>query len=90
MDIAKTGDGDDSQHIAAKAAALLVVIGEPFSEEHKKLILGDITKGGSFLLAGVVSEKPLRKSSQYFQRLYVNYLLNMIFRRCHEQAYFLL
>lgn len=47
MDIANTGGGDDSQNVAAKGAALLLVIGEPFSQEHKKLILAEVTKGGS-------------------------------------------
>lgn len=48
MDIANNGEGGDSPNIAVKGAALLLVIGEPFSEDHKKLILGEVTKGGSF------------------------------------------
>lgn len=36
---------DDSGKSGAKGAALLLVIGEPFSEENKNLILAEITKG---------------------------------------------
>lgn len=66
MDIANTGEGGDSQNIAAKGAALLLVIGEPFSEEHKKLILGDITKGGSLPAGGVTCKITVDKLSPFF------------------------
>ncbi|XP_045216831.2 microtubule-associated protein futsch-like isoform X2 [Mercenaria mercenaria] len=45
MDNLNSEGGIDSQSGAVKGAALLLVIGEPFSEEHKKLILGEISKG---------------------------------------------
>lgn len=48
MDTLNSDGGSDSQNTAVKGAALLLVIGEPFSEEHKKLILGEISQGGSF------------------------------------------
>lgn len=57
MDIANNGEGGDTPNIAVKGAALLLVIGEPFSEDHKKLILGEVTKGGSFFLQTVISIK---------------------------------
>lgn len=44
--------GIDSINGAAKGAALLLVIGEPFSEEHKILILGEISKGWTFDIFG--------------------------------------
>ncbi|KAL4227832.1 Methionine aminopeptidase 1B [Mactra antiquata] len=45
MDTLNSECGSDSQNSAVKGAALLLVIGEPFSEEHKKLILGEISQG---------------------------------------------
>lgn len=48
MDNLKKEYGSDPEGVTPKAATLLLVIGEPFSEEHKKLILGEISKGGIF------------------------------------------
>ena len=48
MDGTNSNGGSDSQNMAAKGAAVLLVIGEPFSEEHKKLIQAEITKGWIF------------------------------------------
>ncbi|XP_052795864.1 microtubule-associated protein futsch-like isoform X2 [Mya arenaria] len=45
MDLASNGGGDETQTIAMKGAAVLLVIGEPFSEEHRTLILSDLSKG---------------------------------------------
>ncbi|XP_060555499.1 microtubule-associated protein futsch-like isoform X2 [Ruditapes philippinarum] len=45
MDNLNSEGGIVTQSGAVKGAALLLIIGEPFSEEHKKLILGEISKG---------------------------------------------
>jgi hypothetical protein len=48
MDNLNSEGGIVTQSGAVKGAALLLIIGEPFSEEHKKLILGEISKGRAF------------------------------------------
>lgn len=40
----------DDQGVITPGAALLLIIGEPFSEDHKTLILAEITKGEFLLL----------------------------------------
>lgn len=45
MDIADANSKMDSHTAPASGAALLLVIGEPHSDEHKSLILAEVTKG---------------------------------------------
>jgi len=45
MDLAPNGDGMDSPKVELSGAAVLLVIGEPFSDVHRNLILSEITKG---------------------------------------------
>jgi hypothetical protein len=48
MDSTLTQSGEDSGFSAAADAAVLLVIGEPLSDDHKELILDEITKGKLF------------------------------------------
>ena len=50
MDITDANSKMDSQSAPACGAALLLVIGEPHSDEHKSLILAEVTKGKIFFL----------------------------------------
>lgn len=45
MDTANNDGGLDLQIVALKGASVLLIIGEPFTEEHRKLILLEVTKG---------------------------------------------
>ena len=47
MDSVDANSMMDSQSAPACGAALLLVIGEPHSDEHKSLILAEVTKGES-------------------------------------------
>ncbi|XP_052277896.1 microtubule-associated protein 1A-like isoform X2 [Dreissena polymorpha] len=45
MDTANNDGGLDLQIVALKGASVLLIIGEPFTEEHRKLTLLEVTKG---------------------------------------------
>lgn len=50
MDIADANSKMDSHSANVHNAALLLVIGEPHSDEHKSLILAEVTKGEAFVV----------------------------------------
>ena len=47
----------DSSSSVVCDAALLLVIGEPHSDEHKSLILAEVTKGEALVFTGFVLEE---------------------------------
>lgn len=88
MDIANNGEGGDTPNIAVKGAALLLVIGEPFSEDHKKLILGEVTKGGSFFFTNGDQYKKywIKRSFNFTGLIYAEVIFFTFFNvktKCH-------